>query len=153
MDYQDINNFLNTLQLSSHSDRSTVTNNSSNTQFNPMFNSRNLQFSNETIDKFNKNKQETSDKLLNRHFQLVPTEFGNKLDERNIHVQDSTKKNINMAESQLNRNSEISQIRNIPLMDYNLFSENYKNKEAINIETDSINFKMNNRDNVPSRRL
>lgn len=150
MDYKDINNFLNTLQISASSDKSDLEK-SLNTQFNPMLNTRSLQYNDEVINKFNKNKQETSDKLLNRHFQLAPTEFVNQIDHRNVKIQEHTKKNINMAESQLNRNSDLSKIKNVPIMDYNLFSENYKNKEFI--ENDSINFKMNSRDNIPSRRL
>jgi len=157
MDYQDINNYLNSLELdnSNRNVFSSLNKDSptpqAQTYFNPTFNSRNLQYDTETINKFNKNRQETSDKLLNRHFQLVPKEFGNKVDERTINVQDSTKKNINMAQSQLSRNTDISYIKNVPIMDYNKFSENYKNKDVV--ENDQINLKMNDRENIPSRRL
>jgi len=156
MDYQDINNYLNSLELDkSNTNLSSSKKDSqlhqSQTHFNPTFNSRNLQYEKETINKFNKNRQETSDKLLNRHFQILPKEFGNAVDERTINVQDSKKKKINMAHSQLSRNSDISYKKNVPIMDYNKFSENYKNKDLV--ENDHINLKMNDRENIPSRRL
>ena len=53
MDYQDINNFLNTLQLSKNSNESNITHNRSNSQFNPILSTRNLQYNSEAINQYN----------------------------------------------------------------------------------------------------
>ena len=124
MDYSDINNFLKNLELKKD---------------NKSYNFE------KQIDDLNKNKIQTSEKILNRHFDFVSnvTLPQNNFNDKNIN---NNKKNIVNTSSE-NRNDLFMNRNHIPIMDYNNFSENYKNKG--NYLDDKINENMNNRENIP----
>ena len=129
MDYGDINNILKNLEIECESNDIKI-----NNKIN--------------IDKLNKNKEEVSNKLLSRNFEFSHG-IGNSRDIINFRSGDSKIPDDSQKNNIFERNNLNVKRNMIPIMDYNNFSENYRNKGSdIN---NKINDSINNRDKIPSR--
>ena len=139
MDYQNINSFLQNLEISEDHSKNTS--------------SPNVYDANhpENIANYNKKRHETSQKILNRNFQFVSTKYEpSNYKDRIVNVNPSSD-SVSYSNHQFERNELFNTNSNVPVMDYNMFSENYRNKDKI--ESDTLNEKMNSRDGVPSRQF
>lgn len=145
MDYQNINSFLQNLKIVE--DTSKNIGNISITCRKNVYDDNHP----ENIVTYNKKRQETSQKILNRNFQFVPTKYvpSNYKDRINNVNAKSESNLVSYSNHQFERNELLKTNSNVPVMDYNMFSENYRNKDKIEIDT--LNEKMNSRDAIPSR--
>lgn len=182
MDYSDINNLLGNLTVSSASQTNTTnydlqqsipkTNTLSQnqnhrqnyqskiqprfTEWNDIDTSRNTKNTNSIEIK----KQTNPDMFLNRnmdlvnhkrHNQYVSLESYNPQRSSMSHTQGN---NVNFSQLSELRNNQIDYSQNVKVMDYNLFSENYKNKNStIENDKDNLNKKMESRGNTPTKPL
>ena len=166
MDYSDINNLLGNLELKNQVHK--IQNNQDHTIINNQVHNQillgekgmenNMYESNQSLFK----KKTKSDNVnmnmsLNRNIQLMNDMGINRMNLETINPQrnllfNSKNSNTNFSKLENERNQLIynhnNNNNNLHIIDYNLFSDNYKNRDKI--EQDDINNKLGNRENTPN---
>jgi hypothetical protein len=164
MDYSDINNLLGNLELDrpGHNHKDTPLTFKKDTPLTfkkdtPLT----LQNGQQHVDNQSKFKKKTKSDTeninlsLNRNIQLMNDIGGNRVNLETINPQrnlvfNSKNSNTNFSTLEQERNQQMHTHNNkqLHIIDYNLFSDNYKNRD--NIEQDDINNKLGNRENTPN---
>ena len=159
MDYSDINNLLGNLELKNQVHK--IQNNQDHTIINNQIllgekgMENNMYESNQSLFK----KKTKSDNVnmnmsLNRNIQLMNDMGINRMNLETINPQrnlvfNSKNSNTNFSNLEKERNQQMyNHNNNLHIIDYNLFSDNYKNRDKI--EQDDINNKLGNRENTPN---
>ena len=158
MDYSDINNLLGNLELDNQGHNHMIQNNQVHNQ--TLQGNRgmgnNIYESNQTLfKKKTKSDNANMNMSLNRNIQLMDDMGINRMNLETINPQrnlvfNSKNSHTNFSKLEQERNQQMynHNNNNLHIIDYNLFSDNYKNRDKI--EQDDINNKLGNRENTPN---
>tara|TARA_B110001469_G_C9639763_1_gene321521 strand:+ start:414 stop:872 length:459 start_codon:yes stop_codon:yes gene_type:complete len=141
MDYSNINNLLGKLELDNQYKNQTKSNNVN-------------ELNHTKFNKKTKNDNQNINMSLTRNIQLMNDIGGNRVNLETINPQrnlvlNSKNSNTNCSKLEQERNQMYTHNNsNLHIIDYNLFSDNYKNRNRI--EPDEINNKLGNRENTPN---
>ena len=149
MDYSNINNLLGNLELDNQYQNQNQNQNQYQNQPTNVHELNQTKFKKKT-----KSDNQNINMSLTRNIQLMNDIGGNRVNLETINPQrnlvlNSKNSNTNFSKLEQERNQMYTHNNsNLHIIDYNLFSDNYKNRDKI--EPDEINNKLGNRENSPN---